>query len=117
MRDTSGNDIKIKKYKSLQCALIETVQTKACQITGDIEVIQVNPNKILKKDPIGAKSVFEHVSSRALGDVQALTPAQVERTKTKAVPFPADIDMVIRCSESLKQAIRGAMQNNRRFIL
>ena len=117
MRDTAGNDIKIKKYKSLQCALIETVQTKACQITGDIEVIQVNPNKILKKDPIGAKSVFEHVSSRALGDVQALTPAQVERTKTKAVPFPADIEMVIRCSESLKQAIRGAMQNNRRFIL
>ena len=117
MRDTAGNDIKIKKYKSLQCALIETVQTKACQITGDIEVIQVNPNKILKKDPIGAKSVFEHVSSRALGDVQALSAAQVERTKTKAVPFPADIEMVIRCSESLKQAIRGAMQNNRRFIL
>ena len=117
MRDTSGNDIKIKKYKTLQCALVETVQTKACQITGDIEVLQVNPNKILKKDPLGAQSNFEHVSARALGDTQALTAAQLERTKSQAVPFPTDIEMVIRCSESLKQAIRGAMMNNRRLIL
>lgn len=117
MKDTAGNDIKIKKYKTLQCALIETIQTKACQITGDVEVIQVNPNKILKKDPLGAQSTFEHVSARALGDTQALNAAQIESLKSKAMPFPADIDMVMRCSDALKQAIRGAMQNNRRFIL
>lgn len=116
MRDSLGNDIKQKKYKTLQCALIETIQSKACRIDGDVEVIQMNPNKVLKKDPIGAQSNFENVSSRALGDVQALTPKQLERTKTSIVPFPTDIEMVIRCSESLKMAIRGAIQNNRRFI-
>ena len=116
MRDSLGNDIKQKKYKTLQCALIETIQSKACRIDGDVEVIQMNPNKVLKKDPIGAQSGFENVSSRALGDVQALTPKQLERTKTSIVPFPTDIEMVIRCSESLKMAIRGAIQNNRRFI-
>jgi hypothetical protein len=116
MRDSLGNDIKQKKYKTLQCALIETIQSKACRIDGDVEVIQMNPNKVLKKDPIGAQSSFENVSSRALGDVQALTPKQLERTKTSIVPFPTDIEMVIRCSESLKMAIRGAIQNNRRFI-
>jgi len=116
MRDTLGNDIKLIKYKTLQCALVESVQTKACRIDGDVEVVQVNPNKVLKKDPIGAQSSFEHVSSRALGDTQALTPALLQRTKTAPVPFPTDIEMVIRCSESLKMAIRGAIQNNRRFI-
>lgn len=116
MRDSLGNDIKQKKYKTLQCALIETIQSKACRIDGDVEVIQMNPNKVLKKDPIGAQSGFENVSSRALGDVQALNPKQLERTKTSVVPFPTDIEMVIRCSESLKMAIRGAIQNNRRFI-
>jgi hypothetical protein len=115
-RDSLGNDIKLKKYKTLQCALIESVQTKACRIDGDVEVIQMNPNKVLKKDPIGAQSSFEHVSSRALGDTQALTPALLQRTKTAPVPFPSDIEMVVRCSESLKMAIRGAIQNNRRFI-
>jgi len=117
MRDTLGNDIKVKKYKTVQCALVETIQRKSCRIEGDVEVLQVNPNKVLKKDPIGAQSNFENISSRALGDLQALNPQQLERTKSKAVPFPADIDMVIRCSDNLKLAIRGAIQNNRRFIL
>ncbi|HEY5470248.1 MAG TPA: hypothetical protein VIK07_06980 [Bacteroidales bacterium] len=116
MRDTLGNDIKLKKYKTLQCALVETIQSKACRIDGDVDVIQMNPNKVLKKDPIGAQSTFENISSRALGDIQALNAQQLERTKKAQVPFPSDIEMVIRCSENLKRAINGAIQNNRRFI-
>ncbi|MGD0340540.1 MAG: hypothetical protein ABSA76_02365 [Bacteroidales bacterium] len=116
MRDSLGNDIKIKKYKTLQCALISTLQTKTCEITGDIETIQANPNKLLKKDPIGAQSNFQNVSSRAVGDIEALSKEQVDKTKTQIIPFPSDIDMVIRCSESLKNAIRGSIQANRRLI-
>jgi hypothetical protein len=116
MKDSLGNDIKQKKYKTLQCALVETVQNKACRIDGDIEVIQLNPDKVVKKDPIGAQSNFENISSRALGDIQALNQQQLERTKSSVVPFPSDIDMVLRCSESLKMAIRGAIDNDRRVI-
>jgi hypothetical protein len=117
MKDTLGNDIKQKKYKTVQCALVETVQSKACQITGEVEVIQLNPGRTVKKDPLGAQSHFENISSRALGDLQALNQQQLERTKTSIVPFPSDLEMVLRCSESLKLAIRGAIQSNRRFIL
>ncbi len=116
MKDTLGNDIKMKKYKSLQCALVESIQRKVCQIDGDVQVIQANPDKILKKDPIGARSDFEFVSSRALGDTQALSAAQLEKTRTTPAPFPTDIEMVVRCSEPLKAAIRGAIQNNKRYI-
>lgn len=116
MKDSLGNDIKTKKYKTLQCALIETIQTKACRIDGDVEIVQINPNKVLKKDPLGAQSNFENISARALGDIQALSQAQIEKTKSKAVPFPADMEMVLRCSDALKQAINGAVQSNKRFI-
>lgn len=116
VKDSLGNDVKIKVYKTLQCALVETVQRKACRIDGDIEVVQMNPNKVLKKDPVGAQSNFENVSSRAIGDTQALNKEQLDRTKSQVVPFPNDIEMVLRCSESLKMAIRGAMESNRRFI-
>lgn len=116
MKDSLGNDIKTKKYKTLQCALIETIQSKACQINGDVEVIQANPSKVLKKDPLGAQSDFEYISARALGDIQALSQAQIEKTKSKAVPFPSDMEMVLRCSDALKQAIKGAIQSNKRFI-
>ncbi len=117
MRDSLGNDIKVKKYKSLQCALIETVQLKACRIDGDVEIVQLNPNRIVKRDPIGAESSFQHISARALGDVQALSPEQLQSTRIGTIQFPSDIEMVIRCSESLKLAIRGIMQNNRRFVI
>jgi len=116
MRDSLGNDIKQKKYKTVQCALVETIQSKACRIDGDIEVIQMNPEKVLKKDPIGAQSDFENISSRALGDIQALNPNQLARTKKQIVPFPTDMEMILRCSENLKNAIRGTIQNDRRFI-
>lgn len=117
MKDTLGNDIKMKKYKTLQCALISTLQTKSCRIEGDIETIQVNPDKVLKKDPIGAQSTFENISARALGDLGALNASQLARTKTQIIPFPSDTEMVLRCSESLKQAIRGSIQSNRRLII
>jgi hypothetical protein len=116
MKDTLGNDMKQPKYKNLQCALVETIQSKTCRIDGDVDVIQMNPNKELRKDPIRAESNFENISSRALGDIQALNANQLERTKTAIVPFPTDIEMVIRCSQSLKMAISGAIQNDRRFI-
>ncbi|MCX6333086.1 MAG: hypothetical protein NT092_02140 [Bacteroidia bacterium] len=117
MRDTSGNDIKVKKYKTLQCALISTLQTKSCVIEGDIEIIQMNPNKMLKKEPMGAQSTFEHVSARAVGDIGALNAAQLERTKAKIEPFPSDTEMVLRCSSALKKAIRGSVQTNRGLII
>jgi len=116
MKDSLGNDIKMPKFKTVQCALIETIQRKSCRIEGDVEILQLNPSRVLKKDPIGAQSNFEHISARALGDLQALSQQQLERTKSQIVPFPSDIEMVIRCSESLKMAIRGAIMNNRRFI-
>ncbi len=117
MKDSLGNDIKTPKYKTVQCALIETVQQKICRIEGDVELIQANPGKVLKKDPIGAQSTFEHISARAIGDINALSPEQVERTKSQPLPFPGDVEMVMRCSESLKMAIRGAITNNRRLII
>ena len=116
MKDSLGNDIKVKKYKTLQCALVSTFQTKTCRIDGDIEIIQANPNKLLKKDPMGAQSTFENISARAIGDVGALNASQLQRTKTQIVPFPSDIEMVLRCSDNLKNAIRGSIQSNRRLI-
>jgi hypothetical protein len=117
MKDSLGNDIKTKKYKTLQCALIETVQSKLCRIEGDVELLQLNPNKIIRKEPIGAESGFEHVSARALGDTGALNATQLAKIKVKPLPFPSDTEMIIRCTDILKRAINDALQSNKRYIL
>jgi hypothetical protein len=116
MKDSLGNDIKVKKYKELQCALIQTFQVKECVIQGDVEIIGLYPERTIKKEPIGATSNFEHISARAIGDVNALSAEQKKMLQSQTIEFPMDIDMVIMCSENLKRAIRGFMETNRRYI-
>jgi hypothetical protein len=116
MKDSLGNDVKVKKYKNLQCALIQTFQVKECVIQGDVEMMALYPEKTIKKEPIGATSNFEHVSARAIGDVNALSADQKRMLQSQVVEFPPDIDMVIMCTENLKTAIRGFMEANRRYI-
>ena len=116
LKDSLGNDVKVKRYKDLQCALIQTFQVKECVIDGDVEMLSLYPEKTIKKEPIGATSNFEHVSARAIGDVNALTADQKRMLKSQIIEFPTDLDMVIMCTENLKRAIRGFMEANRRYI-
>jgi hypothetical protein len=116
LKDSLGNDVKVKKYKDLQCALIQTFQVKECVIEGDVEILALYPEKTIKKEPIGATSNFEHVSARAIGDVNALSAAQKKLLQSQIVLFPTDLDMVLMCTENLKRAIRGFMETNKRYI-
>jgi len=116
MKDTSGNDIKIKKYKEIQCTLIESHQQKDCNIRGEIEFTSVNPQTLLKKQPIAAGTHFEHISARAIGDLNALSPEKKQLVALEPVPFPNDIRMIIDCTEALKKSINEAINYNRGII-
>lgn len=116
MKDTAGNDIKIKKYKEIQCTVIETHQLKDCNIRGEIEFTSVNPKALLKKQPVAAGTHFEHVSARAVGDVNALSPEKKQLVAIEPIPFPDDIRMIIDCTEALKRSIYEAITYNRGII-
>ena len=116
MKDTTGNDIKIIKYKDLSCTVIETGMNKSSHIEGSVEIYQLNPLKLLRKDPIGADSYFEHFSARAIGDLDALSAESLKLVETEPVAFPSDNEMIMLCSESMKMAIQGITIRNKRFI-
>jgi hypothetical protein len=116
MKDTSGNDIKIKKYKEIQCTVIESHQIKDCNIKGEIEFISTNPQSLLKKQPIAANTHFEYISARAIGDVNAVSSERKKLLAIKPVPFPNDIQMIIDCTEALKRSIHEAINYNRGII-
>ena len=116
MKDSLGNDIKLKKYKTLTCTVIESLQQKAVRIDGDVEILQINPQNLLKKDPIGAETLFEHLSARAIGDLGALDAETMKLVEVEPLPFPTDFDMIFQCSETLKMAIRDILMRNRRYI-
>lgn len=116
MKDTAGNDIKIKKYKEIQCTVVETRQMKDCNITGEIEFITANPQTLIKKQPIAAGTHFEYVSARAIGDVNALSEENRKMVEAKPMPFPPDIQMILDCTEALKKSINEAISYNRNTL-
>lgn len=115
-KDSLGNDIKVPKYKEISCAVIETQQRKTCTIEGDIEFISMNPRRLLKKEPVGANSTFEHISARAIGDLAALDDQTRKLVDSKPLPFPSDPEMVFRTAESMRFAISEAIKRNRNLI-
>lgn len=46
LKDSLGNDIKMKKTKTLRCTVIETRRFKSGRINGVMEYVQVDPQKI-----------------------------------------------------------------------
>jgi len=116
MKDTAGNDIKLQKFKDITCTLIETRQFKSVEIRGEVEIMSMNPNRLMQKEPFGATNQFQHSSARAIGDIGALTEEALLKTKQEKIPFPTDVEMVMTCTETIKPAIRNAIYANRRYI-
>ncbi len=117
MKDTAGNDIRIPKYKTLTASLIETHQHKEVTIRGVVEITELKPMKrLIVKEPVGANNVFDNVSARYIGDIDALDEEARKKIELKYMPFPGDLQMIFNCTETLKPAVRNAIYMNRRYI-
>ncbi|MFC2138664.1 hypothetical protein ACFLTE_10845 [Bacteroidota bacterium] len=116
MKDTAGNDIKIAKYKNIQCTLINKNQRKSAKITGKIDFISNDPKRQLKSVPISTKTIFEHNSARAVGDIEALDQNAKKAITRRSGPFPTDIDLIIQTTENMQQTIRTAIIDNKHLI-
>ena len=115
-KDTAGNDIKVPKYKSLACTVIETQQLKNASLKGEVEFLHLNPDQLLKKEPIGAQTNFEFKSARAVGELGALSPQQMQMTQVKPVPFPTNFDMIGRTTDNIRLSVRDVIYRNRPLI-
>jgi tetratricopeptide (TPR) repeat protein len=115
-KDSLGNDIKIPKYKTLVCVLVETRQLKTITIEGDVEIFSADPRRLLKREPVGSASRFEHRSARAVGDIEALDNESRKLIQTRPLPFPSDVEMILRTSEGFRVAVATALRRNRNLI-
>lgn len=116
MKDTAGNDVKLQKFKDITCTLIESQQFKSVEIRGEVEMLSMQPQMLMQKEPFGAANQFEHSSARSIGDEGALSDEALKKTQQERIPFPSDVEMVMMCTETVKPAIRNAIYANRQLI-
>jgi hypothetical protein len=115
-KDSSGNDIKVKRYKMLKCSVVETFQFKDCVIGGIIEYLSENPYTLIEQVPASVQVGFEHSSARAIGDWDALSDKSKKMCNVEPVPFPIDEEMVYFGADKLKKEIRRVLYNHKRNI-
>jgi hypothetical protein len=116
MKDTAGNDIKLEQFKDITCTLVETQQFKSVGIKGEVEILSLEPERLIQQEPFGAANQFEHFSARSIGDEGALTEEALIKTQQEKIAFPSDVDMVLMCTETIKPAIRNVIYANRQYI-
>lgn len=117
MKDTAGNDIKIKKYKTISCEIKEIEQHKTAQISGTIDIINRYTKQIVKTEPIVAEMIFHNAAVIPYGDTKALKDETLKKIGGKVLPFPNDLQMLLDAGQILKNLAKEFIRNNKRLML
>lgn len=115
-KDSTGNDIKVTKYKTIKCVVTEVVQRREIQLLSEIVYSDLHSSKVLKKVPVTVGNYFENKYATANGDLDALSKETLQLLKNKSVPVPVDLDMIFNASQVLKDALRNALIANRKVL-
>lgn len=115
-KDSAGRDIKQKRFIDVRARVIETVQTKAAQVTGYVEVFEAGKKELLERKNVGAEVVFEHRAATFVGDERALSDETRCRLGSRPLPFPTDSDMLVDAAERLKPNLRDELRRSRAIL-
>ncbi len=113
VKDSLGNDIKIPKYTTISCAVIETQQRKSAVVSGTLNMVNTETNQLVKTDPVTAQTFFENSYVVVNGNIKALTEESKKKLKNKPLPFPSDPALVLQTAEILKNAVKDIMVRNK----
>ena len=114
MKDSSGNDIKVPKYKTISCKVSETVLHKSSIISGFMDFYDNNTKQLIKSEPITAETYFDNVFTQAVGDFDALKPETIQKVKnSQPIPFPSDVDMIFKANAMMKDIAKDIIYNHK----
>ncbi|MCI5058885.1 MAG: hypothetical protein MRY83_22415 [Flavobacteriales bacterium] len=116
MKDSLGNDIKKPKFKIITAKVTERQMRKTARISGIIEFIDLETNQVMESSPIAADSFFEHRWGTAQGDLRALSDTSRKLIKIKPLPFPADPDLIMDASITLRNMTKDILRSKRRLL-
>ncbi len=112
VKDSLGNDIKVPKYRTLRCEVIETQKKKSAIITGTIDYINNETNQLIKTDPVTAQTFFENSYFATNGDILALKDETKNKLNNKPMPFPPNPAMIIQAGGIMKGMVKDIIWKN-----
>ena len=116
-RDSLGNDIKIKKYKTLKCHVRETQMDKRALVSGTIDFYDNRNGQLVRTQNITTESVFDHRFAQASGDMAAMSEKSRKLMAIKPALFPSDLQLIANTAEDLKRIAKDYISQNYQLLV
>jgi len=117
MKDSLGNDIKVPRYVTLRCDVIETSLHKDSRVRGSLDIVDNYNDQLVKTQDVVAQFNFDHRFAAARGDLEALSKQTRKLTREKPVPFPTDAQMIFDTNEVLKERVKNLVSREQKILL
>jgi len=116
-KDSLGNDMKVEKYSTISCTVIETRQFKDATATGEVEYLELASNEVLLLRDFKADQHFENYFAIASGNPAALSSESKVKVLQKIIPYPKDYEMIDGLNGTLKTVIGTLLKDNAENLL
>jgi len=104
LKDSSGNKIKVDKFKKVRAYVTEIHRQKSTQVNGQLKLIDLTNSALRSSRPLVVEAYFEDWASTFTGDRRAVCDKDHNRLKNIPISFPHDFDMILDASGKLKEA-------------
>ena len=115
-KDSLGNDIKQDKVVTISCSVTEFNMRKGSILTGSLDYYNTGSNQSMRSEPVTSESYFEHRWATARGDKRALDKETKELLKAQGVPFPSDMDIIMRTGYVFRENAKSLLLRNRNYL-
>ncbi len=112
-KDSLGNDIKRKRYRTISCLVSERRLHKEASVGGFVDIYNTQTKQLMKSIPLSTLVTYDGITAMANGDLNALSPRTRQLINTPPPPVPNDFAMLYDAAERLKPIIKDAVRQHR----
>ena len=110
--DSSGNIIKVLKYKTLHCYVTEWIQHKSAKIYSSFEIYDNRYKQKVVDHRLEDNILFDNSYAQANGHIEILTSDLKSKLNRAPLPFPTNYDMIMQTSTNLSHQVARAIDQN-----
>ncbi len=114
-KDSAGNDIKVKRYKTVKAFVTKADMFKQASVKAVLDYYDAG-GQLLKTYPLSSVFVFQYGFATFEGDKSALSKKSLELVKKGPLPFPKDEEIIFDTADDLKQKAYELIKKDKRLF-
>lgn len=115
MKDSLGNDIKVPKFITISCNVIEVSQFKSVTVGATIRIVN-ELDQPLVHEPLTGEWVFDNRYLIINGDQRALSDDTKAKLSWRPLPFPSSEFMILQTTDVLKRMSKDFVYKHRNLF-